>query len=158
MTDDSHVFSRAVWNPNFIFILIREASGAGVIDSWGVRSEDIIQIDKRDFVTTEVWAFLHSCFRDGKDAAAFADSCVAGDGDGAPRPVYTSCCVWIPAADKSSFSQAETGRMLKLFELEHLSLQVYCLAWSGFCILPLFSLSECCCILISHWWVLSCLD
>lgn len=54
MTDDSHVFSRAVRNPNFIFSLIREDSGAGVIDIQLVRSEDIFQIVRRDFLITEV--------------------------------------------------------------------------------------------------------
>lgn len=124
MADDSHVFSEAVWNPNFIFILIREPSDAGVIDSQLVRSEDIFQIDKRDLITTEVWAYLCSCFRDGKDAAAFADSCAVGDGDGAPRS-----CLFIPAAVCESLLQAthflkqRQGWCLNS-ELEHLSLQV----------------------------------
>lgn len=88
------MFSRTVRNPNFIFSLIREDSGAGVIDIQLVRSEDIFQIVRRDFLITEVWAYLHSFFRDGKDAAAFADSCAVGDGDGVPR----SCLLFTAAA------------------------------------------------------------
>lgn len=162
MTEDFCVFSRTVRNPNFIFSLIREDSGAGVIDIQLIRSEDIFKIVRRDFLITEVWAYLHSFFRDGKDAAAFAD-CLLVMGMVSQDP---ACClqqllchgVWIPAADNSLFSQAETGRMLRLFKVEHLSLQVYCLAWSRFCILPVFSLNGCYCTWISHWWVLSCWD
>lgn len=150
----------SVWNPNFIFSLIRKVSGAGVIDSQPVRSEDIFQIDKRDFLTTEAWAYLPSCSGLGRMLQFWQAPVLLVMG---MVPQDPACCfhqllyhgVWIPAAD-SLLSQAQTGRMLKFSELEQLSLQVYCLTWSRFCVLPVFSLSEC--DWISHWWVLSCWD